>query len=87
MKQQRLADNSAAVSETLDAARGFISETEATINEVDVLVQVKLDITVLIQPVFFKLGSKVRMESFKSHQSSLQAQVLGSLGKVQYGML
>uniref|UniRef100_A0A8C4EVD9 Laminin, alpha 4 n=1 Tax=Dicentrarchus labrax TaxID=13489 RepID=A0A8C4EVD9_DICLA len=38
-RQQRLAEDHTAVNETLDIARGFISETERTVAEVDALVQ------------------------------------------------
>lgn len=40
-KQQRLAEDHAAVNETLDTARGFISETERTVADVDIIVQVR----------------------------------------------
>ncbi len=41
VKQQRLAEDHAAVNDTLDTARGFISETESTVAEVDAIVQVR----------------------------------------------
>lgn len=40
-KQQRLAEDHAAVNETLETARGFISETERTVADLDIIVQVR----------------------------------------------
>ncbi len=40
-KQQRLEEDHAAVNETLDIARGFISETERTVAEMNDIVQVR----------------------------------------------
>lgn len=40
MKQQKLEEDLAAVNKTLDLARGFISETEGTVADIDALVQV-----------------------------------------------
>lgn len=41
-KQERLAEDHAAVNNTLDTARGLISETERAVVEIDAIVQVRL---------------------------------------------
>ena len=41
MKQQRLIEDHAAINNTLEAARGFISETEEMVAEVEAMVQVR----------------------------------------------
>lgn len=41
VKQQKLSENHVAVNETINVGRGFISETERTVADVNVLVQVR----------------------------------------------
>lgn len=54
-KQQRLAEDYAAVNETLETASGFVSDTERTLEDVDAIVQVRLSWSCSITDFFMSL--------------------------------
>lgn len=57
-KQQRLAEDHAAVNETLETASGFISETERTLEDVDAIVQVRPSCSCRPTDFFMSLGGQ-----------------------------
>lgn len=84
VKQEKLEEDHTAVNKTLDLARGFISETETTVADVDALVQVRPTLVCWPRDGFMSWGSVVKMERSLGPTVSLW---LGKWGSMYHNLI